>query len=188
MDVAPHRSAVPVLLRTIATNMEQAKSFLRVLAWMLAVMPIAVVAALARAHVRRRRDGRRQHVQRLAGEIVEVALSIAQDLETLPRTSDAVDLGRRTGDCRQRTEDAAATRTFTEDGLERTLRQLHDDHLRIVDLRSEVDAAMAARRSGKPVTRACKFANGSKPSRSRWSSTLSTGGTGNTLTRPSSFC
>jgi len=168
--------------------MEQAKSCLRVLAWLLAVMPIAVVVALARAHLRRRRDVRRQHVQRLAAEIVEIALSIAHDLETLPRTSDAVDLARRCGDCRTRAEEAAGPRNISVQGIDGALRQLHDDHLRIVDLRSEVDAAMAARRSGKPVVRSCKFATGSKPARSRWSSTLSTGGTGNTLTRPSSFC
>src|SRR5437763_15899887 len=102
MDVARQRSEPCMLLRTIAPNMEQAKSFLRLIAWAHAVMPVAVVVALARAHLRRRRDVRRQHVQRLAAEIVEVAQSIAHDLELLPRKTDAAAVARRCGDCRQR--------------------------------------------------------------------------------------
>ena len=155
-------------------------SCLRVL-WLFAAGALSTLSALLRGELGRRNQLRRQHMQRLAAEIVEVAQSIQADLAILPRTSAAAELARRCAECRVRSEQAAAPHNLSQEALRRALGQLHDDHLRIVDLRSDVDAALAAQRSGKEITRACHFATGSKPSRTRWSCT-------GTFPRPSSFC
>ena len=74
-------------------------------------------------------------------------------------------------------EAAARIGHASPDVLEDAVARLHDGHWAIVNLRSELDAHIAARRSGKEPVRSCRFATGSKPVRSRFSSTGS-------LTRP----
>ncbi|MBC5785206.1 hypothetical protein H8N03_19825 [Ramlibacter sp. USB13] len=147
--------------------------------WWIATGLLAAVGAWVLARLRRRRTERHLHVARLAAEIVEVARSIEADLQELPRTSEAVELARRCGECRRRTTDTASRR-LRDDALEDAIGQLHDDHRRVVDLRSEVDVLMVAKRSGQPVSRELRFARGTKPGRSRFTTT-------GLLTRPSSL-
>lgn len=130
------------------------------------------LASLALTH-RRRREATRLHAERLAAEIMEVAESIQIDLVDLPDRSDLVDFARQTERCRQQAEEASRTGTCSIVALEDAVGHLHEGHRRIVNLRSELDALLAARRRGKDVPRACKFATGSKPVRSRWASTTS---------------
>ena len=122
----------------------------------------------------------RQHVERLAGEIVEVARSIEQDLQALPRTSEVADLARRCRECHRRAERAATVSPIRASALEEALGQLHEDHRRMVDLRSQIDLLLVAHRSGKPAGRAVCFTHTSKPGRSRFATT-------GLLTRPSTL-
>jgi hypothetical protein len=130
------------------------------------------LASLALTH-RRRRAVTRLHAERLAAEIMEVAESIQIDLVDLPDRSDLMDFSRQTEHCRQQAEAAARTGGNSLAALDEAVGHLHEGHRRIVNLRSELDALLAARRRGKDVPRACKFATGSKPVRSRWASTTS---------------
>ena len=147
--------------------------------WWMVTAALAALGAWALGRVVQRRSARPLHVQRLAAEIVEVARSIEADLQDLARTSDAVDLARRCGECRRRTESVVGRR-LKDDALEGAIGQLHDDHRRVVDLRSEVDVLMAAKRSGQPVSRELRFAKSTKPGRSRFATT-------SFLTRPSTL-
>jgi hypothetical protein len=139
--------------------------------WIWGALALGAAAAFVLGRVRRKRSHWHQHVQRLAAEIIEVAESMQIDVQSLPRTSDVADLARRCNECRARAEDASSRRLTSHEALEEAIAQLHDDHRRVVDLRSELDAQIAHRRSGAPVARVCKFATGSKPSRSRWATT-----------------
>jgi hypothetical protein len=143
----------------------------------LGLAAVAAAVAWVVRRLRRQRGERELHVQRLAKEIVEVARSIDVDLRALPRTTEALDLARRCGECRGRTELLARRRRLNEDALEGAIGQLHDDHRRVVNLRSEVDLLMAARRSTPDSSRVVRF---SKPPRSRF---VTTG----LLTRPSTL-
>ena len=124
---------------------------------------LAATAFGVLARVRGRRSDRQLHVERLAAEIVEVARSIEADLQDLPRTSDNVALTRRCGECRARAQHAASRGRLRDDALEAVIGQLHDDHRRVVDLRSEADILMTAKRSGQPASRIVRFAPSSKP-------------------------
>jgi hypothetical protein len=130
------------------------------------------LVSLALTH-RRRRTATRLHAERLANEIIEVAESIQIDLVDLPDRSDLMDFAHQTERCRQQAEEAGRTRASSILALEDAVGHLHEGHRRIVNLRSELDALLAARRRGKDVPRACRFATGSKPVRSRWASTSS---------------
>lgn len=141
---------------------------------------LAAAAGWVVRRLRRQRGDRQLHVQRLAAEIVEVARSIEVDLRDLPHGNQVVDLARRCAECRSRTEETAGQRRMNEDALEDAIGQLHDDHRRVVDLRSEVDVLMVAHRSGQPVSREYRFSTGSKPGRSRFATT-------SLLTRPSTL-
>ena len=155
--------------------------------WWMATAALATVGTWALRRLLRRRSQRHLHVERLAAEIVEVARSIEGDLQGLPRTSEAVNLARRCMECRSRTETAAARR-LRDDALEAAIGQLHDDHRRVVDLRSQVDVLMAAVRSGQPASREVRFATSSKPGRSRFATTgRSRFATTGLLTRPSTL-
>ena len=147
--------------------------------WWLVTAGLATVGALALGRAQHGRSARQLHVERLAAEIVEVARSIEVDLHELPRTSAALELGRRCSECCRRTRSAAGRR-LKDEALEEAIGQLHDDHRRVVDLRSEVDVLMAAKRSGQPVSRELRFAKNTKPGRSRFATT-------SLLTRPSTL-
>lgn len=130
---------------------------------------------IARQRVRREA---RLHIRRLASEIIHVAGTIEADLSGMAGDSRFFSgLTARCNECRGRSEASLAStaglRRFDIDRLNRELELLHDDHRRIVDLRSDVDAALAGlrRSSSGSHSRSCKFATGSKPQRSRWSST-----------------
>jgi hypothetical protein len=146
------------------------ESLARIAQWFASVAATALGAFLVLRTQRRRRQ-RQEHVGRLAEEIVEVAQSIEADLHSLPRTTEAADLARRAADCRLRATSIAGTRCRTAQALNQAVVQLHEDHHRVVDLRWELDAVMAERRTGQPAPRSCKFATGSKPTRSRWATT-----------------
>jgi hypothetical protein len=145
-------------------------SLARFAQWLVAATA-AAVGAFWMLRIQRKRRQRQDHVHRLAQEIVQVAQSIEVDLHTLPRTSEAAELARRGADCRTRAREVAASRCRTEQALHDAIGQLHEDHRRVVDLRWELDAVMAERRTGQPAPRSCKFATGSKPTRSRWATT-----------------
>ncbi len=146
-------------------------TFLARTAQCIAAATLAGLGAFWMLRLQRRRSLRQQHVERLAAEIVQVAQSIEVDLRSLPRTSEAAELAQRGADCRTRARQVATSRCRTPDALDEAIGQLHEDHRRIVDLRWELDAVMAERRTGQPVPRSCKFATGSKPTRSRWATT-----------------
>lgn len=150
--------------------MSMHESLARVAEW-IAASAAAAAGAFGVLRTQRRRRQRQEHVGRLADEIVQVAQSIEADLLSLPRTSDTADLARRAADCRVRAASIGSSRCRTAQALNEAVGQLHEDHRRVVDLRWELDAVMAGRRTGEPAPRACKFATGSKPTRSRWATT-----------------
>jgi hypothetical protein len=155
--------------------------------WWMTTAVLAAVGTWALGRLLRRRTERHLHVERLAAEIVEVARSIEFDLQGLPRTSEAVNLARRCMECRSRTESAAGRR-LRDEALEAAIGQLHDDHRRVVDLRSQVDVLRAAKRCGQPVNGEVRFAASSKPGRSRFATTgRSRFATTGLLTRPSTL-
>jgi hypothetical protein len=144
----------------------------------------AAAAVIAIVVVRRRKRGRhdsQDRIAHLAAEIIDVARSIEQDLRELPRTTELADLAARCKERRQRAQEATS-RWRSSDPSELADR-LHDDHWRMVNLRSELDSIMSGRRREKSTeSRSCKFATGSKPVRSRFStSTLSRSTTTTTL-------
>jgi hypothetical protein len=145
--------------------------FTRGIDWLLTALSLDTLAPLF-GRTRQKRSHWHQHVERLSAEIIEVAESIQIDLQSLPRTSEVADLAHRCNACRGRTEEVAARRLVSQEALEAAIAQLHDDHRRVVDLRSELDARIAHKRTGVPVVRARKVATTtSKPGRSHWAST-----------------
>ena len=111
----------------------------------------------------------RLRVQRLAEEIIEVAQSMEADVRQLPRTAELEHLFAHSRECRVRAQQATSRWRMRKD-LQETGEQLHQDHWRVVSLRSELDAIMSGRpRERGTITRSCRFATGSKPVRSRWS-------------------
>jgi hypothetical protein len=137
------------------------------LAWLRA----AAANLLLLAQYKGRRSMSRLHLERLASDIVDVASSIEADLGELPSDAQILALAARAVKCRRQAETASAARHASAKGLADAVGQLHEGHWRIVNLRSELDARIAAQRSGKEPVRPCRFATGSKPVRSRWSST-----------------
>lgn len=112
-----------------------------------------------------------ERIERLAEEIVAIAESIEADLAQLPAGSDLTNVARLCTRSKTMAEQNARPRGKVD--LEDVANRLHDEHWRMVNLRSELDALMVRRRDGDSSLRMCKFATGGKPSRSRWSSTLS---------------
>jgi hypothetical protein len=111
----------------------------------------------------------RQRIQRLAEEIIEVARSMEADVRQLPRTAELEHLFAHSRECRVRAQQATSRWRRRKD-LQEIGEQLHQDHWRVVSLRSELDAIMSGRpRERGTITRSCRFATGSKPVRSRWS-------------------
>jgi hypothetical protein len=101
------------------------------------------LGSLALTH-RRRRTATRLHAERLANEIIEVAESIQIDLVDLPDRSDLMDFAHQTERCRRQAEEAGRTRAGPIAALEDAVGHLHEGHRRIVNLRSELDALLAA--------------------------------------------
>ena len=131
---------------------------------------------------RRTGDDRARHIARLAMEIDAVAGTIESDLQVDGGEAFIV-FGQRCRENRQRAREALgqgrALREQEAQALVTTLLLLHDDHRRMVDLRSEVDRAVARRAAAAGEDR-CREIRFGRPKPSRWpASTL--------RTRPSTF-
>ena len=144
---------------------------------------LCICAGIAFLVRRRRGEDTVRHIVRLGVDIVSVAASIESDVA---RSADPASLSRisaRCRECRERAqpalEDATALRQQDAQWLRMTLLQLHEDHLRIVELRSELDRALSAAAKPAPDSRSREV----KFSRSRSSCWPSS----SFLTRPSTL-
>lgn len=155
------------------------------LALALAAAGLAAGALAAWCLQRRRHDDDTvRDILRLAREIDAVAATVDADLENAADDPPCVVLRQRSREARERAAEALARgralREQDREALITSLLLLHDDHRRIVDLRSEVDAALArskAAGAGDDRSRIISFGR-SKPS--HWPSS-------SLLTRPSTF-
>lgn len=88
-----------------------------------------------------------RHALRLADDIAAIAETIEADLVRLNGQSSAPALRARCRECRERADDTFAQYrvlgALDAAALEQRVEFLHDDHRRIVNLRSEVDSALA---------------------------------------------
>jgi hypothetical protein len=131
----------------------------------------------------RRGDRTVRHIVRLAVDIADVAGSVEADLASVSGEAAFASFPLRCHDYAQRAKHALqegrALRYREPDSLSIILLELHDDHRRIVDLRSELDRALArkADASGHDRSRIISYGR-SKPS--RWP-------TSSLLNRPSTF-
>jgi hypothetical protein len=118
-----------------------------------------------------RRKSARNHLRRLALDIRGVAQTIEADLAACADSGPGKVLSARCREIRLRVEAAGARVGFWRlsgtPSLKRRLEDMHEEHRRIVDLRSDADAVVAAMRDGEREERSCKFATRSKPQRSR---------------------
>jgi hypothetical protein len=118
----------------------------------------------------RRHHGRDavRHLLRLADEIAAIAETIEADLGRLAGQASLTALRARCRENRERADDAFQRRRTLDRldvyALEDLVEGLHDDHRRIVDLRSEVDSALAGTQ-GKG-SRVYKFSRSRFPSSS----------------------
>jgi hypothetical protein len=117
------------------------------------------LAAIA-AWFSRRRSKRRlvTHLLRLASDIVSVSGSVDDDLESHAGGGSGKSFSARSRECRETAEIFLAHRERLERlptiRITRAMEQLHDEHRRIVDLRSEVDIALSSwQRSARLVAR-----------------------------------
>lgn len=128
-------------------------------------------------------DSTVRHIVRLAVDIADVAGSVEADLATVSRDAEFASFPLRCRDYSHRAKDALqegrALRQREPDSLSIILLELHDDHRRIVNLRSELDRALArkADASGQDRSRIISYGR-MKPS--RWP-------TSSLLNRPSTF-
>jgi hypothetical protein len=105
--------------------------------------------ALMLAWVLRRQRRKRliAHLVRLASDVVTVADSIDQDIESQVGGGNLRNLRSRSRECRERAKAFLAQRERLDWSpairVTRALELLHDEHRRIVDLRSEADVALA---------------------------------------------
>ena len=133
---------------------------------------------------RRKGDDAVRHIARLAEEIVAVAATIEADLAAGRDPGVSVAFLQRCRENGQRAAEALARgralRQQEPETLGATLLLLHEDHLRMVDLRLEVDRALARKAvpAGGPGRCVEIRLSPSKPS--RWA-------TSSLLTRPSTF-
>lgn len=115
------------------------------------------------------RQQEQQRIRRLAGEIIEVARSIEADARRMAPTPELEYLDGHARQCRVRAQQATS-RWNAPRGLDQAAEQIHQDHWRVVTLRSELDGIMSGRRRERGSnTRSCRYATGSRPVRSRWS-------------------
>lgn len=151
--------------------------------WFAAVVA-ALLAAVALCFFERRRsqDVERQ-VLHLASDIVGVAATVDADLARVAGEPDFTRFANRCSECSERSRDALkqgrALRGVDRESLTGTLLMLHDDHRRMVDLRSELDRALGAwlDARGGDGPQAFRFV---APRRSAWPSSAF-------HTRPSTF-
>jgi hypothetical protein len=98
-----------------------------------------------------------RHALRLSDDIAAIAETIEADLVRLNGQPAANPLRARCRECRERADDTFAQRRvlgmLDADALEERVELLHDDHRRVVNLRSEVDSALAgaARPNGSRI-------------------------------------
>ena len=130
---------------------------------------------------RRQADDTSRHVLRLAAEIDGVAAGIEDDLEQAADDPPCVVLRQRCRDAHagalQALSQVPGLRLLDREALTTMLLLLHEDHRCIVDLRSDVDRALARRAKGQDRSRVIRFGR-DKPS--GWT-------TSSLLTRPSTF-
>jgi hypothetical protein len=145
---------------------------------------LCAVGALGFLWWKRRRDEDAvRHILRLAAEIEAVATTVDADLEDAADDPPCVVFRQRCRDARRHAADALvrgeALRQQDAEALITTLLLLHDDHRRVVDLRSEVDRALARRAKphGEDRSRVIRIG---RPKPSVWP-------TSSMLTRPSTF-
>lgn len=124
-----------------------------------------------------------RHILRLAAEIEAVATTVEADLDGHADEPPCVVFRQRCREARIRAGEALAEgkalRLQEREALTTSLLLLHDDHRRIVDLRSEVDRALAGQAPDAAGDRSRVISFGrTKPS--RWP-------TSSLLTRPSTF-
>lgn len=142
---------------------------------------IAVLAALAGAAAlgmwfvrRRRHNAMVMNVLRLALDIVDVAATIDEDLDRVCTERTFPEVRAKCREYRDRAEAILAHRErlarLPGDRVTTALELLHDDHRRMVNLRSEADAALAGRPFRGHASRASKFVSGPKSSLSAWNS------------------
>jgi hypothetical protein len=140
-----------------------------------------IAAALAFFWKRRDDEDTARHVLRLAQEIDGVAASIDTDLECAADEPPCVVLRQRCRDAHERAMQALAEgkdlRLQEREALNTLLLLLHEDHRQIVDLRLNVDRALARRKAGDDRSRVISFGRGKS---SGWA-------TSSLLTRPSTF-
>ena len=143
-------------------------SLLSGIRWIVAVAG-AVVALLALEAWFARRNHTRtvvRHALHLADDIAGVAETIEADLSRLGGHASVEALRARCRADRLRADEAFCRRRSLDrlelDALQALVDQLHDDHRRIVNLRSDVDSAL----SGSSGSRIYKFARSRFPSSS----------------------
>ena len=141
---------------------------LTIMTW-IAAAAVCFCCAAAFVWQRRRGDDTVRHVARLAVEIVGVAGTIESDLESDAGAPAFVVFRQRCRENRERAEAALAQgrslRQQEREALVTTLLLLHDDHRRMVDLRSEVDRAVARKAAGQDR---CVEIRYSRSKSSRW--------------------
>lgn len=136
------------------------------------------LAAIVAWVLRRQRKKRLlAHLFRLASEIVSVSESVDEDLENHAGGRILGSFRARSRECRKTAEAFLAHRERLDRirtlRITRALEQLHEEHRRIVELRSEVDGALSSwRRSPRiGVGRILKFGRARTERRSHsWSS------------------
>jgi hypothetical protein len=145
------------------------ESLLSGIRWIVAAA-MALVALLALDAWFARRNRTRtivRHALRLADDIAGVAETIEADLSRLDGYASVEPLRSRCREDRQRADEAFARRKSLDrmeaDALEDLVDRLHDDHRRIVNLRSDVDSALSGSSTG---SRIYKFARSRFPSSS----------------------
>jgi hypothetical protein len=133
---------------------------------------------------RRKGDDAVRHIARLAEEIVAVAATIEADLAAGSDPGAFVAFLQRCRENGQRAAEALergrALRQQEPETLDATLLLLHEDHRRMVDLRSEVDRALARKAVPAGGADRCVEIRLSPSKPSRWA-------TSSLLTRPSTL-
>jgi hypothetical protein len=130
---------------------------------------------------RRHEEDAARHILRLAAEIDGVADGIDTDLACAADDPPCVVLRQRCREAHERAIQALAEgrdlRLQEREALTTLLLLLHDDHRRIVDLRSDVDRALARKARGEERCRVVSFGRSKS---SHWPSS-------SLMTRPSTF-
>jgi hypothetical protein len=121
--------------------------FLGAIGWLLAALGAVALTLILILALQDWRESRR-HLRRLGRGIIEIAESIQLDLAGLHHHAAAAVLSMRCAECRVRAEQVARELPLARDALRQALGDLHEEHLRIVQLRSELDLLIASVRRG----------------------------------------